>query len=269
MDFTDNTPPMNWSSAKLSHAYIASGRMADAIAMAAVCSGVDPRPCMSCVHCAKSSRGIHPDITIVSKPGGKREILVDQIRALKRDIIVVPNESSKRAYIIDEADSMNISAQNAFLRILEEPPAHAVFILRTTAPTDLLPTVRSRCVELKGKPETLPTDPAILEVTDEFFSALRQGGVSLINFMFRLEKLDKEQFTDFLAAAHSQASMELRAAAGGLGIAKGETGGGMEDCMLLSRAEQVLAKAEEYLDFNVGSGHISGLICATLMRIRN
>ena len=247
----------SFDSGRLSHAYIAPGSLADSLAMSAVCSGAGKRPCMNCAHCDKSSRGIHPDITVISKPESKREILVAQIRELNKDAIIVPNEADKKVYIVNDADLMNNEAQNAFLRLLEEPPLHAVFILRTYAPAALLETVRSRCVDIRaGTPEELP-DADATDAANDFFSALRDGNSSIIKLMFRLEKLDKEQFARFLTAARMQAAAELRAASQDRGD---------ETRVTLSLAEHALCKACEFLDLNVGTGHISGMICAAIMK---
>jgi len=258
MPFSETHPPMNFDSGRLSHAYIAAGSFADVLARAAVCSGSGSRPCNVCAHCNKASRGIHPDITTIGKTENKREIIVEQIRGLKRDVIIVPNESDKKVYIINDADTMNINAQNAFLRILEEPPGHSVFILRTNAPDKLLPTVRSRCVELKSAvKETPPISAAAAEMANAFFSAIQHGTISLTEFMFKLDKLDKEQISEFITAARKQASEDTKMA-----VNRGETA----TCKALLHAEQTLAQANEYLEFNVGVGHISGLICAAMMK---
>jgi len=241
---------------RLSHAYIVSGKTAETLAMAAVCSGSGEKPCMDCAHCKKSSRGIHPDISVIDKTENKREIIIDQIRGLKRDVIVVPNEAEKKVYIINHAESMNTNAQNAFLRILEEPPSHAVFILRTDTPAKLLPTVRSRCVELKSRNGETSPDDAINDIADGFFSALRRGNASLVEYMFKLEKLEKEQFAGFIAAARERAVTGLRETL---------SDGGTELRKTLFRAEQILDKAGEFLEFNVSVGHISGMICAYMI----
>ena len=254
---------ISFDSARLSHAYIATGDLANIIAMAVVCSASEKRPCMRCAHCNKSSRGIHPDITVVRKQEGKREILIEQIRELKRDVIIVPNESDKKAYVIDDADTMNDNAQNALLKILEEPPSHAVFILRSSSPAELLPTVRSRCVELKSNDIRESADAAASAIANEFFEALKSGNASLAEFMFRLEKLSKEQFALFIEAARERDAMEMRTA---LAAERNrETSSAKNDWMLFSRAERILMKSNEYLDLNVNQGHISGLICASLI----
>jgi len=253
--------PVSFDSGRLSHAYIVSGELADALAVTAVCSGNDwERPCGSCIHCSKALRQIHPDIIFVSKLPDKREILVDQIRRLKKDVIVVPNEADRKVYIVNDADTMNTNAQNAFLQILEEPPKFVVFILRTDNPAALLPTVRSRCMELKATQKQDAPDIKASEIAGEFFSAIKRGNAQLTAFMFRLEKLDKNIFPAFLSAAREQAALMLKAAVSG----PFETSIPPET---LARAESILVKAEEMSDLNVSPGHISGMICASLIDI--
>lgn len=248
-----------WDGDKLSHAYIVAGNLADSLAMAVVCSGSGgKKPCMTCPHCGKAARHIHPDIIIVDKLPDKREIVIEQLRELKKDVIVVPNEAGKKAYIINDADSMNVNAQNAFLQILEEPPSHAVFILRTENPVALLPTVRSRCVHLKTKYETDAPDSTATEMANGFFSAIDRGNVPLTKFMFRLEKLDKNAFNEFLTTAHEQVAMRLRAPVPNEQRLSYET---------LARTERFLIRAREMFDLNVGIGHISGMLCAGLINL--
>jgi len=246
---------------RLSHAYIVAGGLAGTLAMAAVCSGRgDARPCLNCTHCDKASRHIHPDITVVNKLPDKREILIDQIRELKKDVIVVPNQAEKKAYIINDADSMNTSAQNAFLQILEEPPAHAVFILSAENPAALLPTVRSRCVELKARHEPDTSDTSAAEMVSEFFSALEGGNATLVAFMFRLEKLEKNVFSAFLTAAREQVALKLRTVMFSDNAASPD---------VLTRTERILVRAGDMQDLNVSTSHISGMICASLLNINS
>lgn len=258
MDSVDRLMNLNLDTRRLSHAYIISGGIADAFAMAAVCSGAgDKRPCMLCTNCSKASRRIHPDIIIVDKPSDKREIVVDQIRRLKKDVIIVPVESEKKVYIINNADLMNVSAQNAFLQILEEPPGYAVFILSTETPAALLPTVRSRCVELKVLSETEGIDSVAAEMADGLFSAAEQGNMQLVRFMFQLEKLDKESFRGFLTAARERAAGILSGSASAVSKTPRAT---------VASIDRVLIKAAEMLDLNVSAGHLSGLICSALIK---
>jgi DNA polymerase III delta prime subunit len=251
---------------RLSHAYIVTGVIAESIAMAAVCSCRDGnRPCEGCTHCEKAKRHIHPDITTVGRLADKREIVVDQIRELKQDVYIMPNEAGQKAYIVNEADTMNKNAQNAFLQILEEPPANAVFILNTANPAALLPTVRSRCVELKSRSaaddvtEHVSDRDGIEEITNDFITALTDGdNVKLVKCMFRLDKLDRLAFSDFINLAREKVVLSL----------KGDSKTGSPDKQkTLVSADGVLIKAGDMLSLNVSAGHISGMICASLIRV--
>ncbi|MCL2401582.1 MAG: hypothetical protein FWC90_02945 [Oscillospiraceae bacterium] len=237
---------------KLSHAYIAAGAQADQIAMAAVCDSLDNKPCGTCPHCGKVSRRIHPDIAEVAPTG--REITVGQVREARRDAYIMPNEAARKVYIISPADTMNTSAQNALLKVLEDPPPHAVLILKTDSPQALLPTVRSRCVTLRSVPEFNEAENSEAEaMADDFFEALEGSDIALVQIMFKLEKeLTKEAFAEFLTYARSRAAAALR-------------NPDLSAQARYSRAERVLARAEEFCDFNVGTGHIAGLICAELI----
>jgi hypothetical protein len=190
----------------------------------------------------------------------KRDIVVDQIRELKKDVIVVPNDSAKKAYVINSADLMNRNAQNAFLQTLEEPPAHAVFILRTENPAALLPTVRSRCVELKAPSDTETPDATTEEMAGELFAAMKQGNVRLAAFMFRLEKLERDEFAGFLSAARVLAAEKLR---------PDSPDAACTPRLAIARTERLLVRAGEMLDLNVSTGHISGMICANLLRVES
>lgn len=148
------------ASGELKHAYLISGgsgesRLALARTLAAfsVCEGSGERPCGVCAHCRKLAAGTHPDVSFVTRPEGKKEILVDQIRELRRDAYTLPNEAARRVYIIDDAADMNERAQNAFLKVLEEPPAYVLFLLCSASPDRLLQTVRSRVMTLGLEPE--------------------------------------------------------------------------------------------------------------------
>ena len=255
---------MSFDSARLSHAYITDASNAGEIAMAVVCGARDvARPCKHCVHCDKASRNIHPDIIKVDRLDNKLIISVDQIRALKQDVYIVPNESMQKVYVVNDADSMNINAQNAFLQILEEPPAHAVFVLCTDSPSSLLPTVRSRCVELKAISYDVATDDdveleGLEELANDFVAALTGDNVKLMECMFRIDKLDRHAFQSFLSLAREQLVLALR---------ENSSSGAPDKSEALIHADSVLAKAGEMLELNVSAGHIAGFICASSIKV--
>ena len=140
------------STDKVSHAYIINGEkssgkefIAKVFAMALQCEkgGVDP--CQECHACRQALSGNHPDIVRVvhEKPN---TISVDDIRTqVNGDIVLKPYSGARKVYIINEAEKMTVQAQNALLKTLEEPPAHAIFILATTEKHKIIPTILSRC----------------------------------------------------------------------------------------------------------------------------
>ena len=139
---------------RLSHFYLLSGprgagkhTLADLIAAAMLCKEPDG-PCGVCRSCRKVLSHNHPDYITIDDPT-KKTVPVDLIREARADIFIRPNEGDKKIYLFPRAQDMGIPGQNALLKVLEEPPAYGVFLLLTDNPEKLLPTVRSRCVELK------------------------------------------------------------------------------------------------------------------------
>jgi DNA polymerase-3 subunit delta' len=104
--------------------------------------------CGECSACRRIARGVHPDVHLVN-PGDTSSIKVEQVREAIDRTMYRPFEGKRRATIIGEADALMPGAQNALLKTLEEPPASSVFILVTSRPDALLPTVRSRCSLLR------------------------------------------------------------------------------------------------------------------------
>ena len=130
----------------LSHAWLVLGgasgareELAGYIASALICPSGEP-PCGSCSHCVKLAKGIHPDLIRMEKLPDKSEYVVDQVREIVRDAYIMPNEAPRKVYFIPAADEMNEKAQNAMLKILEEPPARSAFILVAENPAAILDT---------------------------------------------------------------------------------------------------------------------------------
>jgi DNA polymerase-3 subunit delta' len=107
--------------------------------------------CGVCAACTRIVRGVHPDVVVV-EPGDNGSIKVDQVRDIVDRAAYRPFEGRRRVVIINEADALVDHAQNALLKTLEEPPSSSVFILVTARPDVLLPTVRSRCPQLRFRP---------------------------------------------------------------------------------------------------------------------
>lgn len=143
---------------KVSHAYILDGpdmsgkkMIADAFSMTLECEKKGTEPCMECHSCKQALGKNQPDIIYLQheKPN---TISVDDIRSqINNDIGVKPYSSPYKVYIVDEAEKMNVQAQNALLKTIEEPPAYAVILLLTNNAEIFLPTILSRCVRLSLK----------------------------------------------------------------------------------------------------------------------
>ena len=176
---------------KVSHAYILSGEagmgrksLANAFALNLLCEKGLPDPCMQCHACKQVLAGSHPDLIYVTheKPAS---IGVDDIREQINDTILVrPYSSYYKIYIVDEAEKMTVQAQNALLKTIEEPPSYAVILLLTTNPDAFLPTILSRCVQLKLKPlkdvvvkEYLIQSLGVEESQAEIYAAFARGNL--------------------------------------------------------------------------------------------
>lgn len=250
---------------RLSHAYMISAPdMNDAlsaaaeIAAAAVCMRGHDVPCGECRACRKAAEKIHPDITslerIVDDKGQqKREITVDQIRGVAADAYVLPNEAERKVYIIKDADTMNIQAQNAALKLLEEPPKGVIFLLCVTNPELMLQTVRSRCVDLKCAGEAAQADPEIYKKGMEYMKqAAKKNRAELLKWCNENEDCESRK-----AAAIIDCALDIVA-----DVLTGRTElNGLDRAELLHIAA-LLRQCREYFKANVGTKHIFGLLAA-------
>ncbi|NDY70892.1 DNA polymerase III subunit delta' [Desulfobacter hydrogenophilus] len=114
-------------------------------AQACNCRADNDRPCNICASCKKISAGMHPDMIFLGPAENKKMITISQIRDMGGIIASRTNEAAFRMVCILHADLMNPQAQNALLKMLEEPPGRTFFILAAEQTTPLLPTILSRC----------------------------------------------------------------------------------------------------------------------------
>ena len=156
---------------EVSHAYIIESEdMAKCAAFAAfaaalmLCSAKSSeKPCGICPSCQKASQNAHPDIITLSSGGGKSSFHIDSIRQLRSDAFVTANEGVGKVFILEDAQDMTAQAQNALLKLLEEPPAGVRLLLLVRRREMLLSTVVSRCqiITLKSEPTAVITPESI------------------------------------------------------------------------------------------------------------
>lgn len=144
---------------RLHHAYLFAGpegvgkrTIALALAKAVHCSELTGDYCGRCVNCASITDGNHPDVRYVQTLPGKKEISIQQVREIERELRFRSFSGKRKIAIVDPAASMNVAAQNALLKTLEEPPENSLIVLVTPNAGGLLPTLRSRCLRLSFAP---------------------------------------------------------------------------------------------------------------------
>lgn len=128
--------------------------LALAVARALVCERAEGEACDACPACRRAQRGLHPDAFLVEPVTAA--IKIEQVREVVREILGLPFEARARAFVIDEAQAMTEQASNALLKSLEEPPLTSHVVLVTASPQTLLPTIRSRCQQLRFSPLPAP-----------------------------------------------------------------------------------------------------------------
>ena len=251
----------------LSHAYlIAAPReeglaRARLLAQALVCDHPDGlRPCGVCRHCRKALSGIHPDILFIrrrtdDKGKPRKELYVEQVRDMVADAAVLPNEAERKVYVIEEAGTMNGAAQNALLKLLEEPPRFVALILVAESAGLLLETVRSRCVtlHLNGEEDAPPAEAR--ELAERWLDMAAAGAkVSMLSFVGECGDKSVAELTDFVRAAKGLLTDALCGRIPARKMSRGE----------LLRLVGLMDRAAEYLRFNVGPKHVLGMIMVNM-----
>lgn len=143
--------------------------LAREIAKAAICSGGllgDDRPCGGCSDCIKAEAGSHPDIQEIIPDKDNTQYKVKAIRQLREEAYLLPNEASKRVILLFEGEKLREDAQNALLRIIEDPPQHLMFIVTCESRSQLISTIQSRvvCLSMKG----VSTEEALPYLREQF-----------------------------------------------------------------------------------------------------
>ena len=182
---------------KLTHSFLLTGpegsgrhTLARILCAAMQCTAPGERPCGVCPQCRKVLDGAHPDICIVDDPE-KKTIPVKLVRDACTDLYIRPNEGQRKIYLFPRAQDLNQQGQNVLLKSIEEPPPYGTFLLLAEHAEQLLPTIRSRCVELRLSP--LP-EAVLLPALRERFpdvpeGTLRAAGVRAGGYLGRAESI--------------------------------------------------------------------------------
>ena len=159
---------------RLSHAYLIAGpphvgkmALAMKIAQGVNCQS-DDVPCGECSQCRRIALGQHPDILVLElgtnqEGRTRREIGIDDVRAMQHSAILNPYEANCRVFIVNGAELLSEEASNSLLKLLEEPPPRSLLLLLTASPEALLPTIRSRCRLIELHPVPLDAITRLLE----------------------------------------------------------------------------------------------------------
>ncbi len=176
---------------KVSHAYIIDGPkgagkrlLANTFAKTLQCIQGGTTPCNQCISCHAYDSGNHPDILFV-KATKTKSLGVDDVREqIGQNIDIKPYQYPYKIYIVQDADTMTVQAQNALLKTIEEPPSYGIFLLLSTNFNRFLPTILSRCVLLSAKPlplgqvkQYLQQELDISSEKSDLYGAFSQGNI--------------------------------------------------------------------------------------------
>lgn len=163
----------------LGHAYIIEGEagsgkrtLSNYFAALAVCA--NGNACGNCRQCMQTNAEVNPDITVISADG-KTSISVDKVREVISTVAYRAVHGGRRVFIIQDADLMTTQAQNALLKVIEEPPAGVVFLLLCRQKSQMLRTITSRAQTLKAAPLSKDVLKQIVPECGEFELAYCKG----------------------------------------------------------------------------------------------
>ena len=291
---------------KASHCYLLCGpvgsgkhTLATILAAALQCREQNV-PCGVCPQCRKVFGRNHPDVITVDDPD-KKQVPVELVREARSDVFIRPNEGKKKVYLIPRAQDLNDSGQNALLKIMEEPPPYGVFLLLTNNAEKMLPTIRSRCVELRlepiaqkqaiewlsakhpqrptedlqaayhrsggylGQADAMLQGELNLPQTEAFAEICKTGNrLALARLLCSMEKLSRDQLSQILRQWLQLVTDALQCRSGIAGSHQATEIASTRTAQSLMDTANALRKAIACCDANVGGGHICGWLAVTL-----
>lgn len=214
-------------SGRLCHAYLIEGEdgtgktaFAKRFAAAALCTGEGEKPCGVCPACYKTERMVHPDLHFYPSDGKKNSFHVKTVREIKESVYTKPNEGQIKVYLLCRADCMTAEAQNALLKMLEEPPGDTLFLLTCRSRLSLPETVLSRCIPIvlssvsgeectraltqSGKAD----EQTAKELAERYHGNIGQALDTLENARFQEERARKQAVLDALVSGSEYALLK-------------------------------------------------------------
>jgi len=187
-DYIVKTLQNSVSKNRISHCYIFCGprgtgktSLARIFSKALNCiTGPTSKPCNKCDNCISISAGTNVDVIEIDAASNRG---IDEIRELREKVKYLPAKLRKKVYIIDEVHMLTTEAFNALLKVLEEPPEHVIFIMATTEPHKVIPTIMSRCQRFDFEP--IPIDKIQQRVRDISLSENIEINDSAVNLIAR------------------------------------------------------------------------------------
>ena len=217
---------------RIGHSYLFSGprgtgKTSTARVLAKAANCLDPQdgdPCNQCVVCQSVNEGRYMDLIELDAASNRG---IDEIRNIRDKVNLSPVEGGSKVYIIDEAHMLTEHASNAFLKTLEEPPPHAIFVLCTTEPQKIVPTIISRCQRFDFRrinseavtgrltvictDEGVKTDPEALRAVARFAEGSLRDAENLLEQLVVSygSRFGISEVYDLLGLGHGEAALEL------------------------------------------------------------
>ncbi len=297
----------SFDTGRASHAYLLCGpkgsgkrTLAKILAAAFQCTAEAGVPCGHCNQCRKVFGDIHPDVITVDDPE-KKILPVDKIREARTDAFLRPNEGKRKIYVIPRAQDMNENGQNALLKLIEEPPAYGVFFLLTDNAGRMLPTIRSRCAELRlepvakqealawllqrhpaenretlenavfrsggylGQAEEILQNGGLDPKTEEFVRAFGEKDRFGMRWLLcSMEKMSRDKLGELLRQWLDLTAEAMTVRSGLPGTAQAVAMGRKRTLLELKEGADHLRKALQLCEANVGTGHLCGWLAVHL-----
>lgn len=175
---------------------------------------VNGAPCGTCEACTSFATGAYREWNELKPKSKSRQILVDEMRDFESKISLTPAKGFRKIGVIFEADRLNVNAQNAFLKTLEEPPGNLVLLLATTQPQRLLPTIRSRCQLLTWRLNKQTFDVlASVDILPALIPMKRGAGAAVAMKSAAVLKQAFKQLMELAKSREPETDQELQAVA--------------------------------------------------------